>query len=511
MAFTYTKVDGFVHNLLPGHPDLDGVDQYGVRLSMLYRVSDDLDLSLRYSRSVQDPQNYAVIDGCVTPPIPAGCVPGGVGFTGYYRTVTGALSGTPLAADEIAQNYTLRRRQATQGVSLTAGWRPSSALALTSITSWNGARCSTRKERTARRSVCSRPFRTSTSVTSAEDLRPSFSANERLTLLVGARYQYQDLLDTLGAQPLDDPAFGTYHDWRDCAASAFGPGVGYAAGSLLNPGCDYASGFDEREDSSAAFSNLDYRLSRRVTVHTGLRFEHDEAVQSHAFAQLRGSDGVPIASIVPGMLVNGAYVPVEALPGSPDYTQIMAATTGQTLADSIGTFRAAIDFKPTRESLLYLSYATAYRPGAFNPVFYASAEDLTRVEPEKLGTVEAGLKDSWLDERLLFDAAVYFSQYADQQSLDTLPTGQQLLINLPRSRITGGELEIAVRPLPRLLLDAGMALLETDIQEAWIDGGLLDVSGNRLPFAPSVSSTLSADWSVFSWRSTALALHVDGN
>jgi iron complex outermembrane recepter protein len=510
LAFTYTNVDGFVRNLLPGHPDLEGVDQYGLRLSLLYRVSDDLDLSLRYSQSLQDPQNYAVIDGCVTPPIPSTCVPGGVGFTGYYRTTTGTLTGVPLAGDEIAQNYTLRRRQHDQGVSLTAGWKPSSALALTSITSWSeGSLFNPEGTDGAPVDVLKTVSYEYVGQT-AEDLRLSLSASDRWKLLVGARYQHQDLFDTLGVQLLDDPAFGVYHDWRDCAASSFGPSVGYAAGSLLNPGCGYASGFDERQDSSAAYSNVDYRLTRQLAVHAGLRFDHDEAVQSGALAQLLGSDGVPIANIVPGALVHGAPVPVQALPGSPDYAQIIGATTGQTLADSVGTFRAAIDFKLTRDSLLYLSYNTAYRPGAFNPVFYASAEDLTRVEPERLGTLEAGVKTSWLDERLLLNAAVYHSQYEDQQSLDTLPTGQQLLINLPRSRIEGGELNIAARPAPVLLFEAGVALLDTDIQEARIDGGLLDVSGNRLPFAPTVSGTFAVDWSVISWRSAALTLHADG-
>ncbi|MGH8258715.1 MAG: TonB-dependent receptor domain-containing protein, partial [Steroidobacteraceae bacterium] len=219
---------------------------------------------------------------------------------------------------------------------------------------------------------------------------------------------------------------------------------------------------------------------------------------------------VPIANIVPGTSVNGVYVPVEAPPGSADYAEIIGATTGQTVADSMTTFRTAIELKPTRASLLYLSYTTAYRPASFNPVFYASTVDLTRVAPEKLGTVEAGAKASWLDERLQLDAAVYHSQYEDQQSLDTLPTGQQLLINLPRSRIDGGEFDIAVQPIRPLRFDAGVALLDTDIEEARIDGGLIDVSGNRLPFAPSLSGTFAADWNVIAWRTAALTLHADG-
>ena len=68
-AFTYTKVDGFIQNVLPGHPDLEGVDQYGVRLSLLWKASDDLTVTMRASKSMQDPQNYAIIDGRIARPV----------------------------------------------------------------------------------------------------------------------------------------------------------------------------------------------------------------------------------------------------------------------------------------------------------------------------------------------------------------------------------------------------------------------------------------------------------
>src|ERR1700720_1005066 len=39
VAFTYTKANGFLQNVFPGHPDLEGIDQYGVRLSMLFKAA----------------------------------------------------------------------------------------------------------------------------------------------------------------------------------------------------------------------------------------------------------------------------------------------------------------------------------------------------------------------------------------------------------------------------------------------------------------------------------------
>lgn len=130
VAATYTKADGFVHNILPGHPDLEGVDQYGVRVSLLFKATDSLDFILRYSKSMQDPQNYAIIPGRVSPL--------GIGLvSAYYPTSDGTATGTPLGNDTVAQNYTPRRRQDNQGLSLTTHWALSDSYAVTAISSWD--------------------------------------------------------------------------------------------------------------------------------------------------------------------------------------------------------------------------------------------------------------------------------------------------------------------------------------------------------------------------------------
>src|ERR1700682_5859348 len=97
-AFTYTQANRFLQNVLPGHPDLEGIDQYGVRLSLLYKATESLDFTLRYSKSMQDPQDYGIVDGSIGA--------AGVAGLGYYRTSDGTATGTPLTNKQIGQNYT---------------------------------------------------------------------------------------------------------------------------------------------------------------------------------------------------------------------------------------------------------------------------------------------------------------------------------------------------------------------------------------------------------------------
>lgn len=65
----------------------------------------------------------------------------------------------------------------------------------------------------------------------------------------------------------------------------------------------------------------------------------------------------------------------------------------------------------------------------------------------------------------------------------------QTLINLPKSRIYGAELELAVRPVEDLALNVGLGLLKTEIREGSVSGA--SVVGNRLAATREVSALKS--------------------
>jgi hypothetical protein len=105
----------FIQNVNPGSPDLEGVDQYGVRLSLLYKANDDLEFMLRLSKSMQDPQNYAIIDGRIPAPSP------------------GNPEGTDGAPYDIWKiPYVGKTRQVTQDLRLTSTGASARAAATTS-------------------------------------------------------------------------------------------------------------------------------------------------------------------------------------------------------------------------------------------------------------------------------------------------------------------------------------------------------------------------------------------
>jgi iron complex outermembrane receptor protein len=507
-AFTYTKVDGFIQNVLPGHPDLEGVDQYGVRLSLLFKATDDLDFTLRLSKSMQDPQNYAIIDGRIPPPSPGN--PGGVGFTGYFRTLNGTYTGVPLTNYQIAQDYTPRRRQDNDAAELTAEWSATATNKVTSITSWDeGKLFNPEGTDGAPYEIWSIPYIGKTRQFT-QDLRLTSTGDAALQYILGAYYQHEIIFNSTENEIFTDPAFNTYNNYKDCAASSFGPGTGYSIGSNINLGCDYFNSFDQIRNSWATYTDDTYKVADWVTLRAGLRYNHDNGAQKNALDQLRGSDQVPIANLgFFSVQPDGSYAPTLTLPGSPDYQSLVDRTRSQYLHNTALTGRAGADFNVTPDALLYLNYSKGYRSAAFNAQFLFTPSDLTTVKPESLDSYEAGFKTSWLDHRVQVDGAAFHYQYKNQQIINVYPTGQQPLINLGKSKIDGGELEIVTRPVHALTLRVSTGFLDSDVQDGVLATGSID--GQQLPYAPRFSGTVAMDWEAFTVYTAIVNLHVDSN
>ena len=508
-AFSYTKVDGFMENVLPGHPDMEGVRQWAGRVTVLFNVTDDLTAHLRLSKSKQDPVDYAIIAGNIAP--------GGVGGLGYYRTLNGTATGIPLRDDQVAQNYTPDREQDNEAAALTLDWKLSPHYGLKSITSWDeGSLFNPDNTDGAPIDIFKIPYYGKTRQVT-QDLRLTSTLGGPFEFIAGTYYQHEIIFNSTENQlfnALDVNGDGQFN-YQDCVDSSFSAGAGYYAGSLLNAGCRYYNSFDQIRNSWAVYSDGSYALSQLFKLRAGLRYTHENAIQKNALDQLRGSDDVPIANI--GFFSQQAgpfgpyYGPTLALPGTPDYAAIVGQTRQQALHNTAVTGHAGLDFTPTADSLIYLSYSRGFRAGAFNAQFLFSPTDFSTVQPETVDSVEAGFKTAWLDNRLQVNGAVFHYQYKNQQIVDVRPDGEQPLINLPKSKITGAELEIVARPVRDLTLRAGLGLLDATVQEGTIAGGTINVDGHKLPEAPDVSGTLGFDWNALTVPAGQLTVHMDGS
>jgi iron complex outermembrane receptor protein len=473
-------------------------------VTFLLKITDDLTAHLRLSKSKQDPVNYGIIAGS----IPAGV---GVGGLGYFRTSDGTATGTPLTNNQVAQDYTPDREQSNEAGELSLDWVLNPSYALKSITSWDeGSLFNPDNTDGSPINVFKIPYYGSTRQVT-QDLRITSTLGGPFEFIAGAYYQHEMIYNSTENQLFNLDT----KDYTTCENAAFGAGQGYNVGSLLNGGCRYYNSFDQIRNSWATYTDGSYALTSLLKLRAGLRYTHENAIQKNALDQLRGSDDTPIANL--GFFSEQAgpsgpfFGPTLALPATPGYAALVDQTRSQALHNTAATGHAGIDFTPTKDSLIYLSYSRGFRAGAFNAQFLFSPTDFSTVKPETVDSVEVGFKTSWFDNRLEVNGAAFHYQYKNQQIVDVRPDGEQPLLNLPKSKIEGGELELVTRPVRSLTLRAGLGFLNAQVQEGAVAGGTISVAGHKLPSAPDTSGTVSADWMALSIPVGDLTVHLDSS
>lgn len=111
---------------------------------------------------------------------------------------------------------------------------------------------------------------------------------------------------------------------------------------------------------------------------------------------------------------------------------------------------------------------------------------------------------------MTLNGAVFYYDYRNQQALDIdTATNLQTLVNIPKSRVLGGELELSARPVDGFRINAGLGLLDTRIRQGTLRG--VSLVGNELPNAPAVSLNAGFDWDVVNRGAGKLTLSIDGS
>ena len=148
-----------------------------------------------------------------------------------------------------------------------------------------------------------------------------------------------------------------------------------------------------------------------------------------------------------------------------------------------------------REGLLgYVTVGKGFRAGGFNNLAPGSNFQ-PGFDSESLISYETGLKGSGFNGKLRAGMSLFYIDYTDQQFFLFDQTGTQANINIPKSEILGGELEMTAQPTESLLLDFGLAFTESEIVEYEdIPGVLVPASaiiGREVPGAPIFSASLA--------------------
>ena len=155
------------------------------------------------------------------------------------------------------------------------------------------------------------------------------------------------------------------------------------------------------------------------------------------------------------------------------------------------SWRAGIDYKPADNVLLYALVAKGYKAGGFGNINAAIDFQFRPVKQESVLDYEGGFKVQLANRKISINGAAFYMDYKNKQlrTKDVNPIFGIIdaLNNIPKSHITGGELELNVRPLAGLDFGADVTYLETKITSYTgtnADGNTSDFAGSLIPFTP---------------------------
>jgi len=471
VAFTMDRADGTVDNVYPGAPDASSTRQHGIRTSVRFKPNNTVDLTLRASTTFQNPFAYG---------IPGILGPDGIGAPVYPIFGIPADFRVGLGRREIETPDIRRQGFRTHAVAANADISLSDGITLTSITSWDQGTMKVNEEsegiplKMGNHSYYGRTKQITQDLRLTSDFRGPFN------FIVGAFYSDERIWNNTDLNffmDLDVNGDGGI-DAQDCIDGGF-----FIA-------CNYFNRFRQEKTSIAAYTDATYDVTERVTLRGGLRYTRDEGKLKDFYAQLRAPDRTPLVNIIPGN---------ETDP---------FATTSMDFDDDNVSGKIGIDYDVSDTTMLYASYSRGYRSAAFNAQAFFSPDELSIAEPEKLQSVEAGFKMQLFNRRVRFNGSAFWYEYKNQQVLDVDPdTAVQTLVNLPKSRILGAELDLQFRATDYLGVSLAAGYTDSEVRRGRSQG--IDVSGNDLVSAPRFTLSSSVDWSVPVGRWGAIDARVD--
>ncbi len=246
-----------------------------------------------------------------------------------------------------------------------------------------------------------------------------------------------------------------------------------------------ATEYDQGTSALAVFGNVTWKLSDAFNITGGLRWSREKKdihlVDRTATAPVTFSD--------PATWWRDTSV---AAPIVTNYDQTDKDTWEEL------TYEITPQYRFSERASAYFRFAHGFRAGGFA---VSGAKTINPIDPEKLDAYEVGVKTSWLDGKLTFNAAAFYYDYSAIQVLVFAQVGGSaeplaVLQNAGAGWVKGAEFELSARPIQGLRIGATLGLLDTNYTqfETVVSNKPADASGNEFARAPHVSASLNGEY-----------------
>jgi iron complex outermembrane receptor protein len=152
--------------------------------------------------------------------------------------------------------------------------------------------------------------------------------------------------------------------------------------------------------------------------------------------------------------------------------------------------KIGLEYNVTPSTMTYATVSKGYLSGGFNP--YADDPQYLSYDEEKLWSYEIGVKNTFFDDKLRLNAAVYFMDIDDVQVQQSIDTARSYTTNSAKASARGAEIEFTALPVAGLTLMAGFGYSDVEFDE--YEDAIGDYEGNQKPFSPEYTFNVGAQY-----------------
>lgn len=460
-SFHYEHRDGYARNTYTGNSAGD-VNDAAARVQLKADLSDDFTalVSAHYRKFEGGYNPVYTIGTTITPAFPQG-----VDSFGYA---------TPTDRKRVQYNVDADVDLEAHGASLTANWNLGPAT-LTSITAVEKAKRREIYDGDYTPNELSRNYARTDVDQVSQEFRLTSDDDGPFKWIAGA-YYFHDKLYSFGAQAtLPSP--------------------------LNRPLAYYYTEYTQKTTSTALFGNVSYELTDKFTISGGLRWTRDKL--SIDLVSRQANTPVTFRDLTNWYLPGAVSSPLSLF-DSQDDTQKWSA---------LG-YEVRPEFRPADNVLLFARFAKGYRSGNFQGNIAPPSTRPNVIQPEKVYSYEAGIKTSWLDDKLVLNATAFYYDYKDIQTTvtGTNALGQIVsIVSNAQGWVKGAEFELTATPIENLTLSGNLGLLDTKYTELFtgVGGARTNLKGNVFARAPKVTSFVDAEYRIPFGTNDAVVLGTD--
>ena len=274
-------------------------------------------------------------------------------------------------------------------------------------------------------------------------------------------------------------------------AYALGINGDYSSDVSFYPGdpffaADVANSWTLDDRTYALFGQTEVELTDALKLIVGARYDHDR--KTFSFATPCAGPGCPLFGFTdPGIVQGSGYD--ASVPGARPVR-----------SSDNWDGKLQLTWQVNDDVMVYGGVSRGTKAGGYNAgstAFYTVAQ--TIFDDEVLTDYEAGVKSSWLDNRLRLNASVFYYDYDKVQVFSQL--GPSTLTFNDDARIYGAEFELQARPTPTLTLGANVSLLNSRLDPVAVPNvlnGTVAMVSQRFPNSPdtTVSGYVRKEWPV---------------